>query len=119
MSATTEGWAAIGDSHRTLAERAFSALRRGIVSGELAPGQRLRIEEIAAAMNVSHSPVREAIRQLESHGLVEHVPHRGSHVTGLSLDDLAQLYDARLHVEPEGHSPCGSELHVSRRTQGP
>jgi DNA-binding GntR family transcriptional regulator len=94
-------WAPSAGGHRTLAERAFSALHDGIVSGDLAPGQRLRIDELAVALQVSHLPIREAIRQLENRGLVEHTPHRGARVTELSLDDLRQLYDARLLIEPE------------------
>jgi DNA-binding GntR family transcriptional regulator len=94
-------WASSARGPRTLAERAFAALHEGIVSGELAAGQRLRIEELAAALGMSHLPIREAIRQLESRGLVEHVAHRGARVIELSLTDLVQLYDARLLLEPE------------------
>ncbi len=95
-------WAAAAlDGHRTLAEKAFAALHGAIVSGELPPGERLRIEELAGALGMSHLPIREAIRQLESRGLVEHIPHRGGRVTEISLDDLRELYDARLLVEPE------------------
>src|SRR4029453_19191025 len=94
-------WSPSAGGHRTLAERAFSALHAGIVSGELAPGQRLRIDELADALEVSHLPIREAIRQLENRGLVQHTTHPGARVTELSLDDLRQLYDARLLIEPE------------------
>src|SRR5262245_5813199 len=100
-AAPSATWAPSSGGHRTLAERAFSALHAGIVSGELAPGKRLRIDELADALQVSHLPIREAIRQLESRGLVQHTPHRGARVTELSLDDLRQLYDARLLIEPE------------------
>lgn len=100
-SAEQTVWAPRDGGHRTLAERAFAALHDGIVSGQLAPGQRLRIDELAAVLQVSHLPIREAIRQLESRGLVQHTPHRGARVTELSLDDLRQLYDARLLIEPE------------------
>ncbi len=95
-------WAAAAlDGHRTLAEKAFAALHAAIVSGELAPGQRLRIEELAGLLGMSHLPIREAIRQLESRGLVEHIPHRGGRVTEISLEDLRDLYEARLLIEPE------------------
>lgn len=98
---TPAAWARSADGHRTLAEHAFAALHEGILSGELAAGQRLRIDELAAALRVSHLPIREAIRQLESRGLVQHTPHRGARVTDLSLEDLQQLYDVRLLLEPE------------------
>jgi DNA-binding GntR family transcriptional regulator len=99
---TLQPWAAgVLDGHRTLGEKAFAALHEAIVSGALAPGQRLRIEELATALGMSHLPIREAIRQLEARGLVEHIPHRGGRVTELSLEDLRELYDARLLIEPE------------------
>lgn len=97
-----EQWAArAANGPRTLAEKAFEALHEAIVSGALAPGERLRITELAATLGVSHLPVREAIRRLESTGLVEHTPHRGGRVTELSLEDLWEIYDARLLLEPE------------------
>jgi DNA-binding GntR family transcriptional regulator len=71
------------------------------MSGALAPGERLRIEALAAALGMSHLPIREAIRRLESVGLAEHIPHRGGRVTELSLSDLGSLYEARLLLEPE------------------
>ncbi len=94
-------WAeAASKAPRTLAGQAFDALHTAIVNGDIAPGERLRIEKLAAMLGVSHLPIREAIRQLESVGLVAHVPHRGASVAAISLDDLRQLYDARLLVEP-------------------
>jgi len=98
---TQTTWAAAASKGpRTLAERAFDVLHAAIVNGEIAPGDRLRIEKLASMLGMSHLPIREAIRQLESLGLVAHVPHRGASVAAISLDDLRQLYDARLLVEP-------------------
>ncbi|HEY8703725.1 MAG TPA: GntR family transcriptional regulator [Gaiellaceae bacterium] len=101
-STPVQPWAAAAlDGHRTLAEKAYAALHEAIVSGALAPGQRLRIEELAGALGMSHLPIREAIRQLESRGLVQFTPHRGGRVTEISLEDLCELYEARLLIEPE------------------
>jgi DNA-binding GntR family transcriptional regulator len=83
-----------------LAERAFTELHAAILSGTLVPGQRLPIEDLAAQMAMSPMPIREALRQLDAAGLVEHVPHRGARVTELSLGDLREIYDARLALEP-------------------
>jgi DNA-binding GntR family transcriptional regulator len=96
---TRAEWAAPG-GHRTLAEKAFSALHRAIVTGALKPGGRLRIEELAEMLDMSPMPIREALRRLDSVGLVEHVPHRGASVTELSIDDLREVYEARLALEP-------------------
>lgn len=100
--ATAKTWAtAAADGPRTLGERAFDALHLAIINGDLGPGTRLRIEELAAMLEMSHLPIREAIRRLAGTGLVEHVPHRGATVAELSLEDLRQLSEARLLLEPE------------------
>jgi DNA-binding GntR family transcriptional regulator len=87
-------------SHRTLADRAFGALHDAIVTGALAPGERLPIEELGEALGMSAMPIREALRRLDAAGLVENIPHRGARVTELSIADLADVYDARLALEP-------------------
>src|SRR5579859_6103127 len=86
--------------HRTLAERAFASLHEAVVTGVLAPGERLPIEELAEVLEMSPMPIREALRLLDSVGLVENVPHRGARVTELSIDDLREVYEARLALEP-------------------
>src|SRR5579862_5894675 len=88
------------EAHRTLADRAFAALHDAIVAGDLAPGERLPIEELGAALGMSAMPIREALRRLDAAGLVENIPHRGARVTELSIADLAEVYEARLALEP-------------------
>lgn len=85
--------------HRTLAEKAFDTLHSAIISGRLRPGARLPIEELAERLEMSPMPIREAVRRLDAAGLVENIPHRGARVTGLSLTDLAEVYEARLALE--------------------
>jgi DNA-binding GntR family transcriptional regulator len=97
--ATKADWAAPG-GHRTLAEKAFATLHDAIVTGALTSGRRLLIEELAEQLEMSPMPIREALRRLDAVGLVEHVPHRGARVTELSIDDLAEVYEARLALEP-------------------
>src|SRR5579871_470370 len=89
----------LAEAHRTLADRAFSALHDAIVAGHLAPGERLPIEELGEALGMSAMPIREALRRLDAVGLVENIPHRGARVTQLSLEDLAEVYEARLALE--------------------
>lgn len=86
--------------HRTLAERAFATLHEAIVTGVLVPGERLPIEELAEVLGMSPMPIREALRHLDSVGLVENIPHRGARVTELSIEDLREVYEARLSLEP-------------------
>jgi DNA-binding GntR family transcriptional regulator len=84
---------------RTLAEQAAAELQEAILSGELPPGSPLRLEKLARTLEMSPMPVREAVRQLESLGLAEHVPHRGARVSELTIDDLRDTYEARLPLE--------------------
>ena len=62
----------------------FHVLREGIISGKLPGGMQLKQDEISAALNVSHIPVREALRRLEAQGLVRIHANRGAAVTELT-----------------------------------
>jgi DNA-binding GntR family transcriptional regulator len=85
--------------HRTLAEKAFETLHTAIITGQLRPGTRLPIEELAEVLEMSPMPIREAVRRLDAAGLVENIPHRGARVTELSITDLSEVYEARLALE--------------------
>jgi len=74
-------------------------LRDEIVRGDFIPGQYLRLEEIAPRFEVSTTPVREALRELEAEGLVTIFPHKGAIVTKLSADELQDIYDIRATLE--------------------
>ncbi len=88
-----------GSGHRTLAEKAFGMLHDAIIVGALRPGERLPIGDLAEAMHLSQMPIREALRRLDADGLVENIPHRGASVAGLTVEDLVEVYDARLLLE--------------------
>jgi DNA-binding GntR family transcriptional regulator len=77
----------------------YRALRAEIGRLELAPGQRLPLEELAARFQVSLTPVRHALRRLESEGLVVSLPRRGSRVAPLSVDELEEIQALRLGLE--------------------
>lgn len=66
------------------------ALRELISSGELAPGASLRQQELAERFEVSPTPIREAMRRLESEGLVTYDPHRGATVTVPDVDEIEE-----------------------------
>lgn len=74
-------------------------LHDAIVNGELRPGERLPIEDLATAIGMSPMPIREALRRLDGVGLVENIPHRGARVAELTVGDLKEVYDARLVLE--------------------
>ena len=77
----------------------YRALRREIGRLELSPGQRLPLEEIAGRFEVSLTPVRHALRRLESEGLVVSLPRRGSRVAPLSVEELEEIQALRLGLE--------------------
>lgn len=80
-------------------ERVYRALRRSIVEGVEAPGARLVEQRLATRFECSRTPVREAVRRLESEGLVVVEPNRGAHVRPLSEDEIADLYEVRARLE--------------------
>jgi DNA-binding GntR family transcriptional regulator len=77
----------------------YRALRQAIGRLELAPGERLRLEELAARFDVSLTPVRHALRRLESEGLVVSRRRRGSQVAPLSVEELEEIQALRLGLE--------------------
>jgi DNA-binding GntR family transcriptional regulator len=84
-----------------MAARVQARLRQAILSGELAPGEYIRQEKWAAALNVSRLPVREALKVLTSEGLLAHDPNKGYHLVKLDVDEMAQIYLMRRLLEPE------------------
>lgn len=84
---------------RTVKSTLVEELRDRIIRGEYIPGQYLRLEDIAARFDISTTPVREALRELEAEGLVTIFPHRGAVVTQLSADDLLDIYEVRATLE--------------------
>jgi len=77
----------------------YRALRQEIGRLELVPGQRLPLEEIAGRFDVSLTPVRHALRRLESEGLVVSKRRRGSRVAPLSVEELEEVQALRLGLE--------------------
>lgn len=75
-------------------------LRSTIVSGELAPGARVRVEELAERWHVSPTPLREAVRTLAGEGLITLRPQRGARVSEISADEMQDVYATRALLEP-------------------
>ena len=78
---------------------AYQKLLGEIRDGLLRPGVRLTEEELAKRLSISRTPVREAIRQLEADGLVEHRAHAGAAVRELSYSEITELYSMRAVLE--------------------
>lgn len=80
----------------SVAEQVYHAIRGSIADGRLAPGSRVTERELAAALNVSPTPVREAIGKLEHEGLMEHVSLRRLQITDHPLETLRELMEVEV-----------------------
>ena len=79
--------------------RIVRSLRDDILSGALAPGLQIRQEALAEQFSVSRVPVREALRQLETEGLITSELHKGAFVSSISLDEAEEMLDIRIGLE--------------------
>lgn len=84
---------------RTAEDMVTGVLREAIITGVLSPGERLPQDQLAELLMVSRMPIRAALRQLDSEGLVVNIPHRGATVRELSPAELRELYELRVVVE--------------------
>lgn len=88
-------------TRKTLGTATLEAMREGILNGTYAEGEQLRQDAIAADLGVSRIPVREALRQLESEGLVTFTPHHGAVVSTFSVAEIEELFELRALLETE------------------
>lgn len=86
-------------TYQTKRDLARTLLRDAIIRGDYRPGDRLILEDLSERYELSLTPVREAMQQLEAEGFVHHVPHRGAIVAPLDRDELLELYAIREGVE--------------------
>lgn len=88
----------------TTHEVVLDEIRRRIVAGQIAPGDPIRPDQLAAELRVSRVPVREALRILEGEGIVEHRAHHGATLATLRAEDLREIYGLRRVLEAEAVS---------------
>lgn len=89
----------LSGGYRSVGAMVYDILRDAILSGTLAPGQKLRQETLAEAIGVSRVPVRSALIQLESDGLIEVHDRRGATVKTLSRAQAEEIYSLRTLLE--------------------
>lgn len=85
----------------SLVELAYSRLKEEIRSNRMAPGYQAPEPEIADHLNMSRTPVREALIRLEAEGLVELIPRRGARILPISPQDMTDIYELLTALEPE------------------
>ena len=84
---------------RNSSDVAAEVIRQAIIDGRLAPGARLKEEGLARELGISRTPVREALRLLQTEGLVDAAPNRGATVRVHDADELEDLYQLRALLE--------------------
>lgn len=85
--------------HNALVDEIAAAIRKRIMSGQIPIGAQMRQAELAAELGVSRTPVREALRQLHTSGLIEVVPNRGAVVRVPSPWEVRDAYEVRAELE--------------------
>ena len=93
-----------------LREQIRELLLERILKGELQPGDRIVELQIAQEFGTSQAPVREALRELQSLGFVEHEPYRGTRVRRISEEELAEIYPVRAALEELAAQEAASRL---------
>jgi DNA-binding GntR family transcriptional regulator len=88
----------------------YNALRDAIVSGRYPPGARLNESQLARELNISRIPIREALMQLQEHGLVMNHERRGMFVTELSEEDVQRINSLRVVLEAEALRLCRKRM---------
>ena len=91
---------AVGQAE-SLAEKAYVAIRRLIVTLQLGPGSVINERELVEQLGIGRTPVREALRRLAQEGLFEVYPRRGMFVTDVDVRNLALISEVRAALEPE------------------
>lgn len=82
----------------------YDYIKNAIITGNFAPGKRLTEEALAETLDVSRTPIREAIKMLETDGLIVPYKRRGYTVREFSTDDIRQIYNLRALLESHGTS---------------
>lgn len=98
-------------AERRLVDQVYERLRSAIIKGVFEPGQRLVERDLTTQLDVSRTPIREALKQLEQDGLVVCYPHRGSFVRQPTFDEARQAYELRRALEG-----LAAELAATRAT---
>jgi DNA-binding GntR family transcriptional regulator len=99
---------------RTAHEIVRETLREAIISGAIAPGTRLVLTDVAKELNVSVTPVREAMRDLATDGLIQLDAYRGAIVRTISMTEAREVFEMRVLLEPEAARRAARNLSDSQ-----
>ncbi|MCA0754342.1 GntR family transcriptional regulator [Paenibacillus sp. N4] len=86
-------------STNSISEQVYTMLKKDILSGELQPGTRLLVLEIAKRFNISQAPVREALERLKQAGFITGIPNKGSVVSDITAKEIKDIFVLREIIE--------------------
>jgi len=89
----------VKEAQVSLNQKAYTEIRRRILNGELSTETPLSEYQLAEELELSRTPVREAIKRLEREGLVQSIPNRGTFVAELTARDISEIYQVREQLE--------------------
>ncbi len=92
--------AVLQEERPSLAERAYLVLRDRLVTLDIRPGTPINDEHLAVSLGVGRTPIREALKRLETERLVVAYPRRGTFATEVNITDLSYISEVRQHLEP-------------------
>jgi DNA-binding GntR family transcriptional regulator len=101
----------------SLRDQVYDYLRDAILSGRLEPGRHIVERDIAAQMQISTTPVKEALRRLEQDGLVTNRPRRGVHVSDLALTSVSEVVEIRAMLEGMAARLAATKMTSEQRRQ--
>ena len=87
------------ENYELLNQKAYRALKRAIIQGDLTPNSKLILSEIAKSLGISNTPIREAINKLASEGLVKIIPNKGIIVKEINIDDFQEILQIRAFLD--------------------
>jgi DNA-binding GntR family transcriptional regulator len=90
-------------------DRVYAALRRKVIDSELAPGSQILEQELAIALGVSRTPLREALVRLENEGLLEIIPRHGVRIIPMSVADMKEIYQVLVSLESAAAAALASQ----------
>lgn len=99
----------------TIRDQVYKILRSAIVTGEFQWGEQLKESQLAERLNVSRSPIREALRQLSGDGLVVNIPHKGMFVRQITKREIEDVVDLRMILEGRGVALSKENMTPQRR----
>lgn len=99
----------------SLAASAYRAIRDKLVMLELRPGAPINDEQLARDLGMGRTPVREALKRLETERLVVTYPRRGTFATEVNITDLAHIFEVRQHLEPAAAASAATHATAADR----